>query len=61
MGMDWDPEGDAERGRDNRKKWLLVIAIVLGIFGFVGKQLYERHERQQREDQLRMLQELQRY
>ena len=58
MGMDWDPEADAAASRENRGRLWLTIVIVLMIFAFAGKKLYERHQRQQAEEQHQYLQDL---
>lgn len=58
MGLDWDPDGDADRRKDVRKRLLLTAMIVLGILGFVGRYLYQQHQVAERERQLRDLQEL---
>jgi hypothetical protein len=57
MGMDWDPEGDAERSKENRGRWYLTIAIVLGLLGYLGKQIYHWHQEKQRDEILRELSE----
>lgn len=57
MGMDWDPEGDAERSKENRARWWLTIAIVLGVLGFLGKKIYEWQQEKQRDEILRELSE----
>jgi len=49
MGMDWDPEGDAERSKEGRARWWLTIVVVLGVLGFVAKQIYQWQQAKARE------------
>jgi hypothetical protein len=55
MGLEWDPDGDAERSKESRKRLFLTIAIVLAILGFVAKKLYERDQQQQRDREMEMM------
>lgn len=55
MGMEWDPDGDAERSKDNRARYWLTAAIVLAILGFIAKHLYEAHLRSEREREMEVL------
>jgi hypothetical protein len=48
MGMDWDPEGDRERGRENRGRWISAIGIVLALSVAVIRMCVNQHERDQR-------------
>ena len=54
MGMEWDPEGDAERRKDSRKRWLLTLAVLGGIAmvtkNVVSSYLRERERKQQNEE-----------
>ena len=59
MGMDWDPEGDAERRKENRNRLWLTIAIVVGLLGVIGNMLYKKHQESERERELRKLYEVQ--
>lgn len=55
MGMEWDPDGDAERRKENRGRMWLTIAIVLAILGGIGNMLYNKHKENERERQYRIL------
>lgn len=41
MGMEWDPDGDAERRKEGRARWWLTIAIVVAVLGYGVKLIYE--------------------
>ena len=56
MGMDWDPEGDAETRRATRIKWAIVIGVVAAILGVVGSMVHRRMKEKEREDVIRELQ-----
>jgi hypothetical protein len=47
MGMDWDPDGDAERSKEGRARLWLTIAIVAAILGFAVKQIYQWQAKKQ--------------
>lgn len=55
MGMEWDPEGDAERRKENRARLWTTIAIVAAILGLIGNMLYKKHKEAEREREIRML------
>jgi len=45
MGMEWDPDGDAERSKEGRPRLWLTIAIVVAIAAFAAKQIYKWQQR----------------
>lgn len=49
MGLEWDPEGDRERGRENRARLYMTIAVVVGILGFAASKLVRYQEEKKRE------------
>ena len=54
MGLEWDPEGDAERRGENRARWWLTITVVLAILGIGTKLVYDYHvEKERREAMVR--------
>ena len=55
MGMDWDPEGDAERRRESWKRWMLVLAICGGIGLFIFNLVSKHMEEKARERQMQQL------
>ena len=57
--MEWDPDGDAERRKENRSRMIVTVLIVVAILGYIGRWLYLEHERAEQERVLRGLQELQ--
>jgi len=57
MGMEWDPDGDAERSKEGRARLWLTIAIVVAIGAFAAKQVYKW---QQAKHHSEMMEELQR-
>jgi len=50
MGLEWDPEGDAERRRESRLRWWLTIVIVVAALGYIGKMAYRWHLEKERHD-----------
>lgn len=49
MGMEWDPDGDAERSKESRTRLWLTIGIMLAIAAFAAKQIYKwQQEKRQR-------------
>ncbi len=50
MGMEWDPEGDAERGKESRARLWLTIGIVVAIAAFAAKQIYQWQQDKQRRE-----------
>ena len=50
MGLEWDPEGDAERRKDGRARWWLTIVIVVGVLGYIGKLVYQYQVEKERKE-----------
>jgi hypothetical protein len=58
MGMDWDPESDQQRSRENRGRWIGAIGIVLALSVAVIRMCANQHEREVRDESLRMSQRI---
>ena len=50
MGMDWDPEADAEQRKAGRARWWLTIGIVVVVLGYIGKAAYSVQADKERRD-----------
>lgn len=60
MGLEWDPDGDAERRKESRARMWLTIAIVLAVLGYIGRWLYQEHQRAKQEQIQRGFEEVRR-
>lgn len=55
MGIEWDPDGDAERRKEGRARLWLTITIVAAPGAFAVKQVYQWRQAKQREAIMREL------
>ena len=52
MGMDWDPEGDADRRKQTRNRIFAAVGITAAILVFVARKVIEASNEREREHEL---------